>query len=391
MNKSIGRVRHRKIAASIGLLWLLSCTVSLHAAPITWNVTFNDQSGTYQAYDDAIRSTLLATANEWSTHLVTSAPRTVDIEVRFTTAVPRSSGHSVTSAFITTVNGVNVYEQGVVDKLETGQEPNGTTPDIYVDFNPTYLQNELWFDPAPASRTAPVPADKTDAYSVIVHELTHAIVFNGWRDGQTGALPTGPPPYESTFDRNEVFDGTNLYFVGPLAESLYGGPVPITYSNNWHIGNYPPRPGSNLLHDLMNGVVFYRGTRYDLSALDLAMATDSGAPTNFIPGDANADGNVGFDDLVALARNYGQTNATLAMGDFNSDGTVDFSDLVILARHYGQSAPPPVIPGVAVQVTELADAVPEPAMCVVAIAGGMFLLLSRSRPNSDLSRPPSAR
>ena len=368
-----------RINASIGLSCLLTCTVWLRAGPITWNVTFDDPSATYQAYDDEIRSVFLATANEWSTHLVTSAPRTVDVQVRFITTVPRSSGHSVTSAFVATENGVNVYEQGVVDKLETGQEPQGTTPDIYLDFNPTYLQNELWFDPAPASRTAPVPADKTDAYSVIIHELTHAIVFNGWRDGQTGALPAGPPPYESTFDRNETFDGTNLYFVGPLAESLYGGPVPITYNNNWHVGNNPPRPGSNLLQDLMNGVVFYRGTRYDLSALDLAMATDSGAPTNFIPGDTNADGNVGFDDLVALARNYGQTNATLAMGDLNSDGTVNFADLVILARHYGQSAPPPVVPGVGGQATELAVSLPEPAPWVVVTAALMLVLSLRHR------------
>ena len=112
---------------------------------------------------------------------------------------------------------------------------------------------------------------------------------------------------------------------------------------------------------------------------DLAMATDSGAPTNFIPGDTNADGNVGFDDLVALARPYGQTNTTLARGDLNSDGTVDFADLVILARHYGQSAPPPVVPGISGQATELAVALPEPAPWVVAAAAATLLLFSRRR------------
>lgn len=366
----------------IGLALLLSSSLAVRAAaaspPITWSLTFDDPSGTYQAYDDEIRYTFLAAAAEWSSHLVTTAPRTIDVGVRFITDVPRSSGHSVTSAFVSTVNGVNIFEQGLVDKLETGQEPNGTTPDMYLDFNPTYLQNELWFDPAPASRTMPVPADKTDAYSVIIHELTHAIVFNGWRDGQTGALPLNPP-YESTFDRNETFDGANLYFTGPLAESLYGGPVPITYGNNWHVGNNPPRPGSNLLRDLMNGVVFYRGARYDLSALDLAMASDSGAPTNFVPGDLNADGNVGFDDLVTLSRAYGQTNATLAMGDFNGDGTVDFGDLVILARHYGQNAPAPTAGMAAVEGMSVAATVPEPGSWVlVAAAGALLLLRSRS-------------
>ena len=54
-------------------------------------------------------------------------------------------------------------------------------------------------------------------------------------------------------------------------------------------------------------------------------------------GDANLDGQVGFADLVALARNYGKSNANWDQGDFNYDGNVGFDDLVLLARNYGQS------------------------------------------------------
>ena len=57
-------------------------------------------------------------------------------------------------------------------------------------------------------------------------------------------------------------------------------------------------------------------------------------------GDANLDGGVGFDDLVALARHYGQNNATWSEGDFNYDGNVGFDDLVALARNYGQAPAP---------------------------------------------------
>lgn len=56
-----------------------------------------------------------------------------------------------------------------------------------------------------------------------------------------------------------------------------------------------------------------------------------------LPGDLNYDGSVGFDDLLILARHYGQTGATYEQGDVNGDGTVDFADLVTLARDYGQS------------------------------------------------------
>jgi hypothetical protein len=54
------------------------------------------------------------------------------------------------------------------------------------------------------------------------------------------------------------------------------GPVPITYGNPFHLGNNSPRPGSDLIPDLMNGVVYYYQTRYDISALDLAIAKDAG-------------------------------------------------------------------------------------------------------------------
>ena len=58
--------------------------------------------------------------------------------------------------------------------------------------------------------------------------------------------------------------------TGPAAEALYGGAVPITFGNNFHIGNSPPRPGDDafLVPDLMNGVVFYRGMSYGISPLD---------------------------------------------------------------------------------------------------------------------------
>jgi probable HAF family extracellular repeat protein len=57
-----------------------------------------------------------------------------------------------------------------------------------------------------------------------------------------------------------------------------------------------------------------------------------------IPGDANRDRSVNFDDLLRVAQFYNQSSgATWDNGDFNGDGVVDFTDLLALAQRYGTS------------------------------------------------------
>jgi hypothetical protein len=72
-------------------------------------------------------------------------------------------------------------------------------------------------------------------------------------------------------------DGT-AYFTGPQAEIAYGGAVPLTYNDYGHVGNAAPRPGRDLIPDLMNGVETHWATRYVPSALDVAILKDTEAP-----------------------------------------------------------------------------------------------------------------
>lgn len=63
-----------------------------------------------------------------------------------------------------------------------------------------------------------------------------------------------------------------------------------------------------------------------------------------LKGDANLDGAVDFDDLLALAQHYDAASTAIAawfQGDFDYDGLVGFSDLLALAQNYGN--PPPVL------------------------------------------------
>jgi MYXO-CTERM domain-containing protein len=77
-----------------------------------------------------------------------------------------------------------------------------------------------------------------------------------------------------------------------------------------------------------------------------------------IPGDADLDTVVDFDDYQTLERNFG-TGTTWGQGDFNLDGNVDFSDYQILERNFGQQL--------------LDAAAPEPGGLALLLVGGLVL------------------
>jgi hypothetical protein len=105
-----------------------------------------------------------------------------------------------------------------------------------------------------------------------------------------------------------------------------------------------------------------------------------------LSGDANLDFAVNFNDLVALAQNYGIADGSRvwAQGDFTYDGNVDFNDLVKLAQNYNTAVPTGPVPGGPVGIeSELAAAfarVPEPiGLPVVALAVSLLALRERRR------------
>ena len=250
----------------------------LLSGQINFSVIFDDPAGAYAALYPAITSNLLAAAREWGSILVPATTVDIDIKVGFPKGLPLGNGASATTSFVGTFGTYNMFEQGVAGEIRTGVDPNGPgAPDAILNFGDNYLRNNLWFDPDPAARVAPIPNNRTDAYSVFLHELGHVFAYNGWRDGTTGQLPGN---YLSTWDRFIVPADGNFFFAGPNAEQAYhgGALVPVTYGNPNHLGNNPPRPGSDLIPQLMNGVVFTYSTRYDISDLDVGVFRDVGLP-----------------------------------------------------------------------------------------------------------------
>jgi hypothetical protein len=68
------------------------------------------------------------------------------------------------------------------------------------------------------------------------------------------------------------------------------------------------------------------------------VGVEYGPAADRIPGDANEDVKVAFDDFLILAQNFTNTDATWAEGDFNYSGSVDFTDFLILAENFGSTS-----------------------------------------------------
>lgn len=248
--------------------------VPARAGNFDHTVSFVDPTGLGAPFQAQIEQHLGAALAAWGRHL--NGQASFEILVNITPDLPTSAGMSATSGFVGHDGSANVFEQGMAYELRTGIDPNGTAPDIVLAINPAYLQYGMWFDPDPASRTAPVAPDRVDATSVFIHEIGHALAFNGWGD------VNGPGGSVSTWDRHSsVVDGMPA-FTGAHATAHYGGAVPITFGYDFHVGN-GSGAGADLQGDVMNGMALVAGQRYDVSELNLAMLQDMGLAVSPAP------------------------------------------------------------------------------------------------------------
>lgn len=286
-------------------------------AQVSFPVSFNSSADPLTAGERAqVTSHIQAAGQQWAAVLDLAGSRSIEVEVGLSNA-PTANGSSVTSVFVAVAGGRDMFEQSAAAELRSGIDPNGAEPDIRITFGTAFLRNELWFDPDPVARTATVPIEKTDAMSVALHEFGHALAYNGWADGQ--GIP--PATFWSTFDQ-WMIAGTPTLFGGTQAILQFGTAPDLTTNNIHHWDNGPiprfkqrpdrgavqwkhgvpipfpgcdgiitadaPRPAdlvgatgnlpSGLLYELMNGIVFYRGSRYHISALDVATLEDAGLP-----------------------------------------------------------------------------------------------------------------
>jgi len=268
--KGQGKRRILNSAICGTVCWLTVSTA--YSSPLL-DVSFSGDNGQFSTYYSSISNDLALAAGKWEKLFVSGNASTLNVDVIFDNS-PTANAASLFTTTLYNVGPISVFQQGAVDAVLSGiHNPSGPY-DAAIHIGTSYLTNELWFDPNPAN-TGSVPIDKTDAESIFTHEFGHIFGFNGNRDQSTGTLVSN---VESTFDALVSVLNNSPYFIGSNAENVYGGPVPLTVDNMYHVGNQSG-PGAELATypaDLMNGVVFYRGTRYTISALDTAIAADLG-------------------------------------------------------------------------------------------------------------------
>ena len=253
---------------------------SAQSSPLL-DVTFSGDNGQFSSYYSSLVNDLNYAAADWEKLFVSGNSSTLNVNVVFDNS-PTANSSSLFVTPLYSTGPVWVYQQGAVDAVLNGVHNPWGLYDAAIHIGTSYLTNELWFDPNPANMD-PVPVNKTDAESVFTHEFGHIFGFEGYRDPLTGGLSFNA---ESIFDTWVTLFDNAPYFTGPSAESVYGGAVPLTVGNIYHVGN-PSGPGADLEvypGDLMNGNVFYRGTKYDISPLDAAIFADLGLTTNVADG-----------------------------------------------------------------------------------------------------------
>lgn len=225
------------------------------------------------------------------------------------------SGRSLVAVTKEVVNGKTVIHEGAVAELLSGVDPNGASYDIEINLPPDYLNKSLWLDPDPLTRSVAVQSGRFDAVSFFLHEIGHALGFNGRGDGNTGVV-TGN--FLSTYDALVATQNGVPVFTGANAVAVYGGPVPLATGAINNYTHYGRVSADGLDLSLMEGSAYApNGVRWYLDAIDLAIFRDLGMTTV-----ANPIADVGGSRFQGFAANdtmFGGVGADTLLGGAGND------------------------------------------------------------------------
>ena len=371
----------RRVCGNLLAMCLITATPAVAAVSFTFQYV-DDAGGTlasrgWLAADSLFQQNIRAAANQWGAQF--NSDKTLIVRIDTTSFAARAGGAFSYGRFLyTNPSGKQVWEVGSLSRMLTGANPGETAYgyDIVLGFDASFVEQFYWFDPQPELRTAPVPANRGDFVSVVMHELGHALGIGGNRDFPTRELKT---PTISQFDDLSYFGGNGqpfagpgqpnpLFFGGDRAASLFGGDLPLTHKpagdpnygqNFYHLSAGDPNAPDGLETTLMNGCVLPNGQRLSITAYDRAAIADLGYPMIHGLADFNVDGLVDGRDLAAWKGAFNRS----AVADADRDGDSDGADLLIWQRRVGAAA---------------SLAVPEPCSLSTFVKGAIALFCSGS-------------
>ena len=226
-----------------------------------YTLDFSAFSG-YASQQSSVQTCLVAALNKIGVYL--NAKGTFDIQV-----IPENTSANVlaeaASAMVTvpgsltTAHGAK-FTTAFLSESQTGTDANGTQADAKVYIN---MSNWSSFNTNPSASPSKSQYDLT---TVLTHELMHAMGFEGMYPNASSS--------QTTYDTYIQMQNGLPYFLGPKAQAVYGGPVPLDPASSG--------AGSAYYHlkvasDMMSSAL-PPGTVRSISALDLAMMQDLGAP-----------------------------------------------------------------------------------------------------------------
>lgn len=250
-----------------------------------------------QFWSPQARAALESAATQLGSYLVVSSPVTVTYQVNGEFSPLSATLAEAGSSFASP--GPGFLDTLVQNKIQTGADANGSTPDgnISVNFG------------QPWSLGSPVAGNQYDLESIAMHELLHTLGFlsyvqqAGANTGQTWTVYDSflvnsagnriiGPDYLWSIAYNPNLTGANrgVYFSGPNAVAANNGLVPLYTPNPWvsgsslsHLSDYVFTGSKDTL---MTAVVSRGPAPRALSAVELGILRDLGYTVAPGPGGA---------------------------------------------------------------------------------------------------------
>ena len=276
---------------------------------------FNYGTGS-QYWTSTAKSSLQTAANLVGSYIVVSKPVTLVFDVTAekspNSATLASAGSDLTSA------SAGFFNTVVQNKILTGVDSNGAAADGYIDVN---LGIAWAFGDS-------VSGSQYDFVSTAMHELLHSFGFLSYVDApgsswnsrgtnwtkfdsfivnknKTKVIGTvvNRNRWNTAYNSNLTGGNAGLYFGGPNAIAVYGGPVPLYTPSPWEAGSSVTHLNDStftgVTTQLMNALADTGKGIRTLSAVELAIFKDLGYAVVPVPVTATA---LLFIGLVFLRR-----------------------------------------------------------------------------------------